>query len=65
MHQIRERDMLDQIEQKRRIEDRLKMKEKMNMYAKVAMESHRPIVSSKKKEGMTGFGYLTSHHSWL
>jgi hypothetical protein len=49
INQIRERDMLDKIEQKRRIEDRLKMKQKMDMYAKLAMESHRPVVSQKKK----------------
>lgn len=47
---IRERELLEQVELKRKIEDRLKIKEKMQLYAKVAMDTHRPVLSLKKKQ---------------
>ena len=47
---IRERDFLDSVQEKRKKEDRLRIKEKMMLYAQIAMDSHRPKVSAKKQQ---------------
>jgi hypothetical protein len=48
--QIKERDLIHSVEEERKREHRLHLKEKMNMYAQMAMESHRPKISLQKKE---------------
>lgn len=50
IEKIRERDAEIQLREKQKVEEKYKVKERMETYAKVAMDVHRPKVSEAKKE---------------
>jgi len=50
IQKIKDRDLAQSMELKQMQDDRNRVKEKMAMYSKIAMDSHRPHVSLKKKE---------------